>query len=86
VTVSYDADELAAALAARHYGAVFVALVVAPGLFALFALALVLAMLVGQELYLLCGMLVVPAGFVLTPIVIGIQAFSRCRSKHHLVA
>jgi Carboxypeptidase regulatory-like domain len=77
-TVSYGADEIAAALAGRHYGLVFVALVVAPVLFALFSLGLGLAMLVGQEVYLFCGMLLVPAGFVLTPIVIGIQGFKRC--------
>jgi hypothetical protein len=76
-TVSYGSDEIAAALAARRYGVVFVALVVAPGLFALFALAMAVAMLVGQEMYLLGAMLVVPAGFVLTPIMIGIQAFKR---------
>jgi hypothetical protein len=76
-TVSYDADGIAAALAARRYGLVFVALVVAPGLFALFALGLAVAMLVGQEWYLLCGMLLVPAGFVVTSVVIGVQAFAR---------
>jgi hypothetical protein len=76
-TVSYGADEIAAALAAHRYGLVFVALVVAPGLFALFSLALAVAMLVGQEAYLLAALLLVPAGFALTPLVIGIQAFRR---------
>jgi hypothetical protein len=52
---------------------VFVSLAVAPGLFALFALAMAVAMLVGQEMYLVCAMLLVPAGFVLTAIVIGVQ-------------
>jgi hypothetical protein len=76
-TVSYDADKIAAALAARRYGLVFVALVVAPGLFALFSLALAVAILVGQEAYLLCGMLLVPAGFLLTSVMMGLQAFRR---------
>ena len=78
-TISYDADEIAAALTAGRYGAVFVALVVAPGLFALFAFALALAMLADQEVWLFCAMLLVPAGFVLTPVVIGIQALARAR-------
>lgn len=76
-TVSYSADEIAIALAERRYGLVFVALVIAPGLFALFALAFALAMLIGQETYLLCAMLLVPAGFVLTPIMIARQAKQR---------
>jgi Carboxypeptidase regulatory-like domain len=76
-TVSYGVGEIAAALAARRYGLVIVALVIAPGLFALFSLALAVAMLVGQETYLLCAMLLVPAGFVVTSIVVGIQAFRR---------
>jgi hypothetical protein len=78
-TISYGADEIAAALAAHRYGLVLAALVIAPGLFALFALGLAVAMLVGQELYLLCGMLLVPAGFLLTPAAIGIQALARRR-------
>jgi hypothetical protein len=75
--VSFGADEIAAALAERRYGLVFVALVIAPAFFALFSAALALAMLVGQEQYLLYGMLLVPAGFLLTPIMIGIQALKR---------
>jgi hypothetical protein len=78
-SVSYSADEIGNALAARRYGLVFVALVVAPGWFALFALALAAAILVGQELYLFLAMLLVPAGFVITPIMIGIQALRRSR-------
>ncbi len=77
--VSYGADEIAAALASRRYGAVFVALVIAPGLFALFSAALAVAMLVGHEVWLFAAMLFVPAGFVLTPIVIGVQALARSR-------
>lgn len=76
-TVSYGVDEIAGALAARRYGLVFVALVLAPGWFALFALALATAIMVGQELYLFCAMLLVPAGFAFTAVMIGIQAVSR---------
>jgi hypothetical protein len=76
-TVSYGADEIAAALAARRYGLLFAALVVAPALFGLFSLAMALAMLIGQEMYLLCAMLLVPAGFLVTPIIIFIQAWRR---------
>lgn len=80
-TISYDADDIAAALAAGSYGLVFVSLVVAPGLFALFSLGLAVAMLVGQEMYLFYGMLLVPAGFLLTPIVIGVQALARRKPR-----
>jgi hypothetical protein len=80
-TVSYSADEIGSALAARRYGLVFVALVIAPGFFALFSLALAAAILVGQELYLFCAMLLVPAGFVITPIMIGIQAARRSERR-----
>jgi hypothetical protein len=75
-TVSYSVDEIADALAARLW-LVFVALVLAPGWFALFALALATAIMVGQELYLFCAMLLVPAGFAFTAVMIGIQAVSR---------
>jgi hypothetical protein len=78
-TVSYGGDEIAAAFAARRYGVVVVALGLAPGLFALFSLGFAVATLVGQEAYLLYGMLLVPAGFLLTPLVIGIQALARRR-------
>jgi hypothetical protein len=70
--VSYGGDEISAALAARRYGLVFTALVIAPGLFAVFSLALALAMLIGHETYLLGALLLVPAGFVLTSIIIGV--------------
>jgi hypothetical protein len=76
-TVSFGADEIAAAIAERRYGLVFASLVIAPGLFALASLGLAVAMLLGQEAWLLYGMLLVPAGFVLTPLVIGIQAVAR---------
>lgn len=79
VTVTYGADEIADAFAARRYGTVLVALVIAPGLFALFSMALALAMLIGQETYLLCLALIVPAGFLLTAVAIGIQAAGRNR-------
>jgi hypothetical protein len=82
-SVSYGADEIAAALAARRYGLVLVSLVVAPGLFALFSLALSTAMLVGQEMYLFYGMLLIPIGFVLTPAIIGVQAYQRGRDAPH---
>jgi hypothetical protein len=80
-TISYDADKIAAALAAGRHGLVFVALVVAPGLFALAALGFMLAVLIGQETYLFVGALLVPAGFLLTPIVIGVQALRRRRAS-----
>ena len=76
-SISYDSDEIAAALAERRYGLVLVALVVAPGFFALATLGMGLAMSIGQESWLLCGMLLIPAGFVLTPIMIGVQAVTR---------
>ena len=76
-TVSYGADEIAAALAARRYGLLFAALIVAPALFGLFSLAMALAMLIGQETYLLCAMLLVPVGFLVTPIIIFVQACNR---------
>jgi hypothetical protein len=79
-TVGFGADEIAGALAARRYGTVFLALVVAPGWFALFALALATAIMIDQELYLFCAMLLVPAGFVFTSIMIGIQALGRGRA------
>ena len=79
-TISFGADEIAAALAERRYGLVFMALVVAPALFAAFSLGLGVAILIGQEVYLLCAMLVVPAGFLLTAIMIGIQAFAHRKS------
>lgn len=72
--ISYGADEIAAALAAGWYGVVFVALVIAPGLFALCALAFAFALLAGQEACLFYAMLMVPAGFVLTALIIGVQA------------
>lgn len=78
-TISYGADEIAAALAAGRYGMVFVALVIAPGLFALGALAFAFALLAGQEAYLFYGMLMVPAGFVLTALIIGVQAMRLAR-------
>jgi hypothetical protein len=70
------------ALAERRYGLLFLSLVVAPGLFALCSLAFAVAMLVGQELYLFYAMLVVPAGFVLTAVMIGVQALTR-RGRAH---
>jgi hypothetical protein len=76
-SVQFGADEIAAALAQRRYGLAFVALVVAPGLFATFSLALALAMLAGHELYLFCFLLLVPGGFVVTAIAIFVQARSR---------
>jgi hypothetical protein len=75
--VSFGADEIASALAERRYGLVFAALVVAPGLFALFGAALATAMIIGHEAYLLYAMLLVPLGFVVTPIIIGVQAVGR---------
>ena len=78
--MSYGADEIVAALRDRRYGLLLLALVIAPGFFALFSLALALAMLIGQEAYLLYGMLLVPAGFLLTPLIIGIQALVRLRA------
>lgn len=71
--VSYGADEIRAALAAGRYGLVLLSLVIAPGLFALFSLAFALAILIGHETYLLAALLLVPAGFVFTAIIIGVQ-------------
>ena len=79
--VSYGVEEIAAALAAHRYGLVLVALVIAPGLFASFSIALLTAILVGQDVYLLFAMLLVPAGFIATPIVIGIGAYKQLRQK-----
>ena len=80
-TVSFGADEIAAVLAERRYVLAFTSLVVAPGLFALSTLGFAAAMLIGQEAWLFYAMLLVPAGFVLTPIVIGVQALARTRSR-----
>jgi hypothetical protein len=76
-TVSYGADEIAAALAEKRWGLVLAALVVAPGLFAASTFGFGVAVLVGQETWLLAAMLLVPAGFLLTPIMIGVQALGR---------
>lgn len=76
-TVSFGADEIAAALAQRRYGVVLLALVVAPFLFALASAGFAVALLVEQELWLLLAMLLVPAGFIATAMVIGVQALSR---------
>jgi hypothetical protein len=76
-TVSFGADEIATALAEKRWGVVLASLVVAPGLFAASTLGFVLALLVGQETWLLAAMLLVPAGFVVTAVVIGVQALRR---------
>ncbi len=78
-TVAFGADEIAAALHARRYGLVLASLVIAPLLFASFAAALAVAMLVGQEHYLFAMSLLVPAGFVLTAAIIGVQGIRRSR-------
>jgi hypothetical protein len=75
--VSYGADEITAALAQGRYGLVLSALVIAPGLFAIFASAMAIAMIIGHETYLLVAMMLVPLGFVLTAIIIGVQAVRR---------
>jgi hypothetical protein len=75
--VSFGADEIVAALAAGPYGLVALALVVVPTLLATSSLAFAVAMLVGQETYLLYAALLVPLGFVGTALVIGAQAFTR---------
>ena len=76
-TVSYGVDEIATAVAARRWGLVLTALVVVPGLFAAATLGFGVALLVGQETWLLAAMLLVPAGFLLTAVVIGVQALGR---------
>ena len=76
-TVSYGTDEIATALVEKRWGLVLAALVVAPGLFAASALGFVVALLVGQETWLLAAMLLVPAGFLVTPVMIGVQALGR---------
>jgi hypothetical protein len=76
-TVSYGADEIATALAEKRWGLVLASLVVAPGLFAAATLGFVVALLIGQETWLLAAMLHVPAGFVLTADMIGVQALGR---------
>ncbi|MBX3025788.1 carboxypeptidase regulatory-like domain-containing protein [bacterium] len=71
--VSYGAEEIAALLAQRRYG-VLGACLLAPLLFAAAATGFAVALLVGQPLYLLLAMLLVPIGFLVTPLVILIQA------------
>ena len=73
----YGADEIAVAIAERRWGHVLAALVLAPGLFAASTLGFGVAVLVGQETWLLAAMLLVPAGFLLTAVIIGVQALRR---------
>jgi hypothetical protein len=77
-STAYGAEELAAALKARRYGLV-AASVAAPLLVAVAAVGFLLALLVGQPWYLFASMLLVPAGFVLTPAVLVVQAVRRSR-------
>lgn len=81
VGIRVSVEEIAGALSTRQYGLVLVALVVAPGLFAVFSLALATAMLVGHERYLLVAMLFVPAAFLLVPLGIGFRAVAEARSQ-----
>jgi hypothetical protein len=60
-TVSFGADEIATAVAEKRWGLVLAAFVVAPVLFAASALGFGVAMLVGQETWLLAAMFLVPA-------------------------
>jgi hypothetical protein len=78
VTVSYGADELAAALVAGRMGVVAVALL-APLLVGVAVVGFALAALVGQPRYLFGGMMLVAAGFVIVPVIITVQAVRKSR-------
>jgi hypothetical protein len=80
VSLSYGAEELAAAIEARRWG-VLAASLVAPLLVSAAVVGFALAILVGQPLYLFVGMLVMAAGFVVTPVIIVVQALSAVRKQ-----
>jgi len=72
-STSYGAEEIAAAVKARRWGLVLASLL-APVLIGVATLGFSLALLVGQPRYLFGLMLLVPAGFVVTPLVLVVQA------------
>jgi hypothetical protein len=75
-SLSYGADELAAAFAARRHGWIAASLV-PPILVATAVVGFALALMVGQPLYLFLAMLLVPLGFLVTPVMIVVQARKR---------
>ena len=79
-TVSYAAEDIAAALTARRHSLLFVSLVLAPLLFATAVVGFGLALLVGQPVCLLAGIGVVASFFVATPAIILVQAI-RARAQ-----
>ena len=72
-SISYGADEIRAMIEARRYGLLVTSLL-APVFVAVAVIGFALALLVGQPLYLLLGMAVVPLGFVIVPAIITWQA------------
>ena len=72
-STSYGAEEIAAAVKARRWGPV-AASVIAPLLVGAAVLGFLIALLVGQPRYLFAMMLGIPAGFLITPIVLVAQA------------
>lgn len=77
---SYGVEEIATAIQARRYGLV-AASVFAPASIGVAALGFLLALLVGQPRYLFAFLLLVPAGFLVTPLVMLGQAFRASRSR-----
>ena len=75
-SLSYGVDELAAAFAARRHAWIAASLV-PPILVAAAVVGFALALMVGQPLYLFVAMMVVPLGFVVTPVMIIVQARKR---------
>jgi hypothetical protein len=66
-STSYGAEEMASALAQRRYGLV-VASLLGPAVVGLATLGFFVAVLIGQPRYFLALALIVPAGFVVTPV------------------
>ena len=81
--VSYSAEDIATLMAARRYGAL-VMCVLSPVLFAIAAFGFGLALLVDQPLYLFILLLLVPAGFIGTTVVIFVQARTTLRDRRRV--
>jgi hypothetical protein len=77
-SLSYGVDELAAAYAAGAHGWIALALL-PPLLVAVAGVGFALALLVGQPRWLFGAMLLVPLGFLVTPIIIVVKARQQAR-------
>lgn len=72
-SLSYGVEDLEAAFAARRYGWI-VASLIPPLLVALAVVGFAVALLVGQPLWLFGAMMLVPLGFLVTPVIIVVKA------------